>query len=244
MTRTSLLSIAALLLNGCAHYTTPGGSVSLGEFVDEDIQEFYAATPASQFPAGMAVIRVQDKGYSQRTSNYSQGRFEVVTARDVETDEALQKLQQLTYMRGVAPVGRLLLPSAPDSLRDLRVPAARLQADMLLVYTVDTVFTVDGKSLGPLSLVSLEFLPNHKAHVTATVSGVLIDVRTGFIYGTAEASSTEVQRSSMWSTRLAVESARGIAEQQAFDSFVDEFGLMWNDVLAALASIYPTRLVD
>ncbi len=103
MTRTSLLFIAALLLSGCAHYTTPGGSVSLGEFADEDIQEFYAATPASQFPAGMAVIRVQDKGYSARTSNYSEGRFEVVTARDIETDEALQKPSIQSFCRRVRP---------------------------------------------------------------------------------------------------------------------------------------------
>lgn len=233
--------VAALLAGGCAsRYVTPSGGVPLSELADEDLRVLYARAPASPFPANLAVLRVQDAGYSTMTNaGYGRGRYTVVTTRDIETDEAFEKIAALPLVANVAPVGRILLPPTANSLGDLRTPAARLRADLLLVYTVDTTFSVDGKALGPLSMISLGLLPNKKAHVTATVAGALIDVRTGFIYGTAESTAREEQRASMWSSEGAVDSARLRAERKAFRSFVDEFGGLWGGVLEAHAATRP-----
>lgn len=217
---------------GCATYTTPAGGVPMAELADQDLQSFYAAEPVSPFPANLAVLRVQDAGYATRTSHgYGEGRYTVVTTRDIESDEAFVTIGNLPLVSAVAPVGRLLLPSSASTLEDLRAPAAKLRADLLLVYSVDTTFIVEGQPLGPLSLVSLGFIPNKKAQVTATVAGALIDVRTGFIYGTAEATARQEQRASLWSTEEAIDTARLEAEQQAFGSFVGEFGKLWSSVV-------------
>jgi hypothetical protein len=43
-------------------------------------------------------------------------------------------------LRGLAPLNRLVLPQQLQSDRELRVGAAKLHADMLLIYTLDTTF--------------------------------------------------------------------------------------------------------
>ena len=240
---TAIFCIAAFACAGCGtHYVTPAGGVALAETVggDADIASHYERRPASPFPANVAVIRVQGAGYETGTNRgYGTGELCVVTTRDVERDEDFDKLARMPMVAGVAPVGRLLLPPNADSIRDLRAPAAQLRADLLLLYSIDTTFSVDGQSLGPLSLISLGFLPNKEAHVTSTVAGVLVDVRSGYVYGSAEATRTERQRATVWSTQQAIEASRLDAESAAFAAFVDEFGDLWSGVLDTYAATAP-----
>lgn len=238
LVRAVLLLGPAWLMSACtAHYVTPAGGVSMTEVAGDGLGTYYNAHPASGFPASLAIVRVQQGGYATKTNRgYGHGRYSIVTARDIESDASLAKIQSLPMIRGVAPVGRILVPTHTNTLRDLRSPAAQLRADMLLIYTVDTAFTVDGNSFGPLSLVSLGFLPNKKARVTATVAGVLIDVRSGYVYGTTEATAIEEQRASAWSTGRVVDSARIAAEEAAFAEFADGFQNFWTGILNAYAA--------
>jgi hypothetical protein len=235
---TLVLLIIYASIGGCAaHYVTPGGGVSLAGISDNDIEKAYARKPASAFPANLAVIRIQDQGYVSRTYHgQSLGRYTVVTTRDIESVEAIEILQHLPLIAGIAPIGRLLLSPSASNIKDLRLSAAQLQADLLLVYSVDTSFVVDGTPLGPLSVISLGLIPNKKAHVTATVAGIVIDVRTGFVYGTTEASTTEHQRATVWSTQDATDAARIKAEAGAFDAFVVEFQGFWTDMVNVYAA--------
>ena len=231
--------LALALVSGCAaSYVTPGGGFSMGamagidEQIDGDISKHFETRPAAAFPAHIAVVRIQDSGYRTKTQHgYGHGRYSVVTTRDIETDEAFERLQKLPDVNGVAPIGRMLVPVNANSIKDLRIPAARLHADMVLVYSVDTSLYVDGKQLGPLSMISLGLIPNKKAHVTATVAGMLVDVRTGYIYGTTEASDTQEQRTTVWATEMAIEKARAKAETNAFEGFVGEFEELWDGVV-------------
>ena len=235
------LTFLCLAGTGCAtNYVTPASGVSLAEIADDDLRAYYERQPASPFPANIAIVRVQDSGYVTNTGlGYGHGRYTIMTTRDIETDEAFEKIAQLPLVDGVAPIGRLLLSPNASTIKDLRAPAAKLRADLLLVYSVDTSFSVEGKSLGPLSAISLGFIRNKKAHVTATVAGVLVDVRTGFVYGTTEATATEEQRASIWSTEIAIDSSRLRAETAAFDCFVAEFQRLWKGVVDVHAATIP-----
>ena len=237
MERRILIAVCVLALSGCASYTTPGGPVSLAGIDDATIEESYLRQPASGFPANIAMIRVQDAGYRTRTAyGHRVGAWSVVTTRDIESQEAVERISALPLIDGVAPVGRLLLPQDARGLKDLRRSAAQLRADMLLIYSVDTQYTVQGQTFGPLTAISLGMLPNRTAHVTSTVSGLLIDVRTGFIYGSSESSATEQQRSGAWTTAAAADEARIRSESEAFEAFVDEFATLWSGVAATHAS--------
>ena len=139
---------------GCAtRYVTPAAGISLADAANEslfappaaggsstnvapkavrtdsDLKALYGRQPASPFPANIALVRVQDSGYVTVTNQgYGHGRYSVVTARDIETDEAYETFDGLPLVSDVAPIGRILLPPNINSLRDLRVPAARLRA--------------------------------------------------------------------------------------------------------------------
>ena len=227
---------------GCATYVTPSGGMSmagisgsqeeLATMTDQDLRAFYEREPVSPFPTNIAIVRVQDSGYvSHSYHGYGTGRYSIITTRSIEGEDAYETLTRLPMVEGVAPIGRILLPPNASTIKDLRMPAAKLRADMLLIYSVDTAFSVDGKSFGPMSVISLGFLRNKKAHVTATVAGVLVDVRTGFVYGTTEASAYEEQSASIWSTQLAIDTSRLKAEKRAFESFVGEFEGLWKGVV-------------
>ncbi len=225
--------ILLLVLQGCAAtYTTPAGGVNITALTDEDIADLMNVEPASGFPARLAVIRVQASGYFTKTNHgYGSGRYSVITNRDIESDEDLSRLARLPMISAIAPMSRLLLPAELTSLKDLRRSAARLKTDLLLIYSVETVFHVEGTPLGPLSLVSLGFIPNQKAYVSSTTSGALIDVRTGFVYGVAEITEKEEQRHTIWNSNDAIEEARLKSETASYKAFTMEFEVLWKSVV-------------
>ncbi|GAA6131246.1 hypothetical protein [Halopseudomonas sabulinigri] len=235
-----ILTLCLAVIQGCATYTTPAGGVNIPSLGDGDIAELMAVEPAATFPARIAVARIQSSGYSSRTNDsYGSGRYSVVTTRDMEDESDFAKLAEMTLVAGVAPVGRLLLPEQLDSIKDLRLSAARLKADMLLLYSVDTAFHVEGKALGPLTAITLGFLPSKQAFVSSTTSGVLVDVRTGYIYGVAEATERNEQRTTVWDSADAVDRARVQAEAASFKRFVGEVGTLWGQTVEQYAVSEP-----
>lgn len=230
----ALAAALAALLSGCATYTTPGAGISLQDLAkaDTDIADLMKLEPAAVFPARIAVARVQASGYYSHSSTCNgTGRYCVVTTRDVEPEESYDRLSKLPLVSAVALMNRLLLSAKLTSAKDLRQAAASLKTDLLLVYSLDTSFNIENTDVGPLALVSLGFLPTKKAKVTATASAALFDVRTGFVYGVAEATSTETQRGTFWSSSEAVDSARKKAEADAFRKMIGEIEKFWADVL-------------
>jgi hypothetical protein len=215
-----------ILLSGCASYTTPGGGVSVGNLsqADSDIGDILKRQPAAQFPARMAVARVQASGYSSRSNGncYGSGQFCVLTTRDIESEADFARLASNALITDVALMSRIILPSKLQSTHELRLAAASLKTDVLLIYSMDTGFTVENTEIGPLGAITLGLLPTKKARVTATASAALYDVRTGFLYGVAEASAKEEQRGSFWTSSDAIDQARLKAEAEAFKKLVDE----------------------
>ena len=221
------------LFAGCAHYRTPGGGVSIPGITTPSVAEALARKPAASFPARIAVVRVQASGYVSPTNRgYGNGAFSVVTTRDIETDADLTRLAAMPEVSGVGTLNRILLPSALTSAEDLRVAAAQLQADVLLLYTVDTSFRTDTTQIGPLQLVSLGFFPNKKAHVTSTCATAFLDTRTGYVYGVSESTATEEQRSDVWNKEEAIEKARARAERGAFTAALGDIEKLWASIVA------------
>lgn len=234
--RTPISSLLLLfLITGCATtYTTPGAGVNVGGLADadEDIAEIMSREPASPFPARIALARVQATGYyTSSNSCYGRGQYCMVTARDVEGESDFEALAGLPMVAGVAPLNRILVPETLGSIRELRVAAAKLKTDILLIYTFDTRFNVDSTDIGPLQLVSLGFFRNKKAHVTTTASTALLDVRTGFTYGVAEATATAQQSASVWSSEEAIDKARIQTETESFQSLTQEIQKLWKSVV-------------
>ena len=250
--RAVALAVATVVwLSGCASYRVPGGPADLRalgvseEFVEHNTDAVIAQRlerkPLAGFPTAIAVVRVQDCGYASYTARgYGEGRYTVVTVRDVETDEDFDRLQQLPMVRGIAPLNRLVLPTRLMDNSDLRQGAATVRADMLLIYTFDTTFQVKDK-VPPLGILTLGLFPDDHARIASTVSAVLMDTRNGYVYGLLEATARKEKTTSGWTRDAVVDKARREAEAEAFQKLVGEFETTWRRVIDEYA---PTEVSD
>lgn len=239
------------VLSGCASYTTPGGpadlhamGISRGEQIartDSNILEKMSRKPAADFPASIAVVRVQAHNYRSHTAEgYGAGNFTVLTGREAETDEDMDRLRSLPMVRGIAAINRLVLPQWLNTEKDLREAAASVHADMVLLYTFDTRFGVTTK-IPAMGLITLGLFPDRESQVTSTASAALIDTRSGFIYGVAEATSKAHQAANAWTSEDAVDESRKRAEREAFVNLVGEVERMWKGVAETYAIARPVE---
>lgn len=229
-----MLLVGSAWLTGCASYTTPGAGISMQSLAraDGDIAARMTRQAAAPFPARLAVARVQAAGYSSyRQTSYGRGAYSVVTSRDTETEADFQRLAKLPMIAAIAPLNRMILPADLQSDRDVRLAAASLKTDILLTYSFDTSYRIDGREVGPLGLITLGALPIDEAIVNVTASAALFDVRTGFVYGVAESTVQEKQLTSAWSSRDAVDDARIRAERKAFEGLLTELEKTWKGVV-------------
>jgi hypothetical protein len=253
MIKHSLMLLAGfVLLTGCgSSYVTPGRGAELERMASADAAETLRARqpakptdpidasferrPLAKFPASVAVVRLQAPGYSSYTAqSWGSGAYSVVTTRDVEKDEQMDRLAKLPQLRGIGQLSRLLIDGNLDSDLPLRRAAAKLQADMLLIYTFDTVFSSEDKA-APISVISLGLSPNQQVRVTSTASAVLMDTRNGYVYGVAEATARQNRMTNAWQNEVACDETRRATETEAFGKLVDQLETTWIGVVGRYA---------
>lgn len=232
-----LFLVAALSsLVGCASsYIPPGPKADLQAFAPASIQEGFSVKATSPFPAGIAFVRVQAPEYTNhrfRTNAgvYGTGRYSVVTTRDVEDEKLLERVAHLPQVAGITSINRMLLPQNLNGDRELREAAARLQADLLFVYTFDTSF-FETDLAKPMTVVTLGLFPSRKVYVTTTLSALLIDTRTGYVYSTYETSKKAETLSTSWGSSDSADAVRRQNESQTFEQLIGEFTNTWPKVL-------------
>jgi hypothetical protein len=199
------------------------------------MRENFAAKPAAGFPAGIAAVRVQEPGYRNYHTLrdggvYGEGRYSVVLVKEVEDEADLERLAKLPQVGGVVSVSRLLLPTKLNSDNELREAAAKLKADMVLLYTFDTSFHNNDESVA-LNVITLGLSPTRKVFVRVSASALLMDTRTGFIYAALEANEKREVRTNAWESGETADRARRDAERAAFKKLVAEFEKSWPRVV-------------
>lgn len=238
--RLASFALAALLAS-CASYVVPGRGADMQLFhptneTEQSIAQLLERKPLAQFPTTLAIVRVQAPDYrSYSTRNTSGGGgYAVLTRRDIETDDDIAHIAALPQVRTTVAVTQLLVPNELRGSEDLRKVAAQLHADMLLVYTLDTVFEAADHG-GPVTLVTLGILPTTIESVDTTASAVVLDMRTGYLYGTAEASSRDSHVTSAWWTQAAIDASRKKTEHEAFAKLLGELDTTWRGIVAEYA---------
>jgi hypothetical protein len=232
----SLISAVLLLsFSGCASYIPPGAKADLQAFAPPSIQEGFAAKPTAPFPAGIAAVRVQAPSYSnhylQRNGGrYGDGRYTVILTREVEEQSHFDRVTSLPQVSGVIGINRMLLPARLDGDREIREAAARLQADLVFLYTFDTAF-FDHDAAKPLSVITLGLSPTRKITSVTTVSALLLDTRTGYLYSAYEATEREATLATSWGTKDSADAARQKTERRAFGKLIDEVVASWPKML-------------
>jgi hypothetical protein len=237
------LAIMALSSVGCTRYTTPGPGADLARLTgmteeqmragtDAGIQQMLDRRPMSPMPATLAVARVQGSGYRSVSVRHAHGRgtYSVVTTRDIEREGDYQRVAALPMVADLVTISRLFLPTQLEDHEQLREAAAAAHADMLLIYTLDTALGLKDL-LEPASVLTLGMFPSKQAQVSSSAAAVLLDTRTGFLYGAVEATEHRRQAANAWTSASAIDDARKAAERAAFEKMLDEFELLWADVV-------------
>lgn len=233
----AVLSLSVMLLAGCAStYIPPGNRAELQSFAPPSIQAGFAIKPSNPFPASIAFVHIQSSGYSNYYAErhggvYGSGSYSVMLNREVESPAQFERVSKLPRVSGLTALNRMLLPTVFNGDIDLRTAASRLQADLIFVYTFDTQFK-DTNKAASLSVLTLGLAPSHVVVATSTVSGLLMDTRTGFIYSALEASDKQDMLATSWGSSDAVDEVRRTAEGAAFNKLIDEFVKSWPQVLA------------
>jgi len=251
VTRGHLVSslMLTLLFASCASYTVPGRAADLTVFTDgtevefqetdersfdePGIDEILARRPMASFPTGLAVVRVQAPDYASNTieAGLGRGAYSVVIVRDVEEEEDFLRLATLPRVQGAAPFNRLLVPGELKTDLELRKVAAQLHADVLLIYTPDTVFELD-REIDALDTITLGLLSKKELHVRTTAAALLVDTRTGYLYAVAEGTSKRQTHTSFWTTSKKIDVVRRKTECEAFQLLIDEVEGVWSGVLS------------
>ncbi len=225
--RNLALILLALACAGCAGYVTPGGPAPLEQLNRAGVTEGSSRQPAPQLPASLAVVRVQASPYRARAlEGIGTGRYTVIAATDPLVDASLQQIAKWPSVDTAEALNLAWLPAQLDSLDDLRGSAAKMQADVLLVFTFDTAFEVQGRAVAPASPVDVGAKVSGPATVATTASAVFVDVRTGYEYGRAQATSHVDAGASLVSAD-AIDAKRVEAERAAFAQLLVNTGQTW-----------------
>lgn len=233
---TILIALVGMgLVNGCTTYIPPSGRADLSAISSSTMKESFAARPAAVFPAGIAAVRVQAPRYrnyhvEREGGVYGEGRYSIITVKEVEEDSDLERLSRLPEVAGFITISRLLIPPTLKSDEELREAAGRLRADMLLLYTFDTSFHDNDASVA-LNVITLGLSPTRKVFVRVAASALLIDTRTGFIHAAMEANEKREVRTNAWESRETADRARRDAERAAFKRLVGEFETHWPKIV-------------
>lgn len=226
-----VLAAVFLFCAGCAGYVTPGGPAPLSDISRADATLLLAQQPSPRFPVKLGMVRVQASAYKSFSSaSYGSGRFSVVATHELLSDQPLQTVSKWPLVADVAPLNTTLLPSRLESLDDLRLAAAKNQADVLMVYTIDTSFQVKGHRYAPLADLPVGKAPDKDAAITSAASAAFIDVRTGFSYGTVQAAASVDDLSDAWQTGKTLDDKRMQAERDAFGSMLSAAEKTWSDI--------------
>ena len=220
-------SAAALLLCSCETFDTPevgAGSrkANLAAFTDPHVKKAYTGKPAITFPASLAVVRVQDA---------SANGYTVATTRELETAQDYNTISKNPGIAGVVSLNRLLLPASASSPADIREAAAKLHTDAILIYTVASE-THDNDFIAPLTVATLGLAPNKTYKVSSSASAILMDTRTGYIYGALEQGDTRNGLTMTWGSDTTIDSVRRQAERAAYEKLLASFDPFWKRLYA------------
>lgn len=231
--------LISILLSSCASkYVTPGSDVKISTLADEDISKILQNKPSAEFPATIAVARIQAPNYSnyqyrnyRNNEGYVNKNFSMILTRDADEEKVFEEIGKLKGIKQVSPFNRLLLPYDYKTIKDLRLAAAKMKAQMLLVYTFDSQFSIDTKNYGPQNAFALGYLKNKDVKVRTTCSAALFDVQTEYLYGLSEATAENSKKSNAWKKEDEVDNLRIETEKASFKKLGVELEKMWNGVL-------------
>ena len=242
--------VATLALVGCTASRTmlvprfdEDEALTIREDAAGSIADALSVQPQFVWPARLAVVEVGPLrdyygGYGPKLSS---------TEEDLWIDAVKNAHPDI---EAVVPVSDLFLPrSSYDSsgrsaltLRDVRLAATGVQADLVLVYQTRSDWGENGNplSLLYLTIVGLWVSPGTDLESIHVAQGALIDVRNGFVYGVVSADNT----GKTVIPEVYSEGALRDLQEKTRNACIKELARETADLLADLKRRYPGRITS
>ena len=203
-TRQSVAALAmiALALGGCrAGVQTTSGIEFLSSYptsglieetdIDQRVREVAAVEPTLRFPARIGLARIHDGMLSAIPAAEAEAWIEAERRLGPEYGTFVPVSRLIAEM--VTPAGSRPGPGSTrlrQAVEMIRLGAARQHLDAVLIY--ETHYITDATdnvlSIADFTIIGAFLLPGQSIDATAFASALLVDVRNGYPYGTANAS--------------------------------------------------------
>ena len=82
-----------------------------------------------------------------------------------------------------------------------------------------------------VTVISLGFGPTINTRVITSVSALIMDAKTGYIYGTIEETAKEQRTTAALTSKNDCDKLRLKTERDAFEMFLDEFETTWKQIV-------------
>lgn len=180
--RRAAISLFFLLLGACSTIEkSHAGRMNWPKPRGEAIAEALNRKPGAPFPLDIGVYFV-DQSFWNRVMAEREGAFEAF----VDNIRFHGVIRHVTLLRG----------ARGSDLESFRAAAAMHGVDAVFVVEHEIKFTASPSFLSLLyfTIVGLWLAPGHNAHVVVSAEGSLWDVRTGYLYGSAQGEGEEYAR--------------------------------------------------
>ena len=226
--RLSLIASLVLASIGCQSHSvqTTSGRQYLNQYeeldlptrkagsIDEEVREIANVEPTLRFPARIGIAKL----YNGRISN--------LTVEEVEGWEKAKEEMGSGFGEFI-PVSSMIAElayTAPDRkkgenftktseiFRKVRLGAARQHLDYVLLYEVfsETKTTKLASAVANWTIIGGYLIPSRKIETTGHANALLLDVRSGYPYGTASSSLTADELSAWHNNR---DKSRNLADK-------------------------------
>ena len=237
-----LIAALFLLTAACQPYTqtssgmdyisrvTPAGKMS----IDPEIARVANVEPNLRFPAKFGVARIVN------------GRLTTPPASEAaQLADFAERNQRYGQFVPVSPLIAAMVTEPVtdrynqphDVLKSIRLAAARQHIDHVLIYEIgaSSAYASNVLALADITIIGGAFLPtrSHKAMGMGQV--LLVDVRNGYTYGTAQMAVDLSKLSPTWGARNQTTKLRERAASEVFEKLLPEVDEMLSDLAVKLS---------
>lgn len=220
---------------------SPNSGTSVSHFSDEAIRKAANVEPIIKFPATFGLARIVNGSLSHIPSEEAAlwaelaekksalGRFVAINPLIAEFTAAATRGAG-KYKRNIQGPGEIV--------QTIRLGAARQHVDAVLIYEVGARARNSTTALGfaDLTIIGGFFLPTRSIDAQGIAQALLLDVRNGYPYGTANAESDLSELWTSWGAYDRQEELQNKAARKVVENLMPEVDEMLDKLVLQMAS--------
>jgi len=225
------LPLAAIACDRCVphpspHDTARGDTATLLRDLDQRAAAAASARPSFSLPARIGIARMEHGVITPIPPE----EWTIWQALRQQMSPTIGELSPVTAIVAQSLTTGGLSRTPHDAITNLRLAAAREQLDIILLYDVSTVHTLERTeaSFLDITIVGAWAFPTHKSHATAHASATLIDVRSGLSCGSAIGNAADVCSAALLGSEEKLHRQRALVMRRAVTSLSTEVGGLMN----------------